>query len=175
MFSIAGPLRNNWLNRPAPQDPSRLQESPDVLFSVLGAKKYEARDRQDWLPKLESQHRQFYRAQKFTLNITRADTRSAGYAPSVRLFEAAACGIPIISDTWEGFETFFSPGKEILLVSTRNEVIEILRELPDRERAEIGARARERVLKDHTSRRRAEEFSAHLGDAKNELPTEAIS
>ena len=120
------------------------------------------------------QHRQFYCAQKFTLNITRADMRRAGYAPSVRLFEAAACGTPIISDTWEGFEGFFNPGKEILLVRSTNEVIEILRALPDRERTEIGARARERILKDHSARRRAEQFSAHLNNAKDELQKDTI-
>ncbi|HEX3443774.1 MAG TPA: glycosyltransferase [Chthoniobacterales bacterium] len=121
-----------------------------------------------------NRHRQFYCAQKFTLNITRMDMRRAGYAPSVRLFEAAACGIAIISDTWEGFEAFFNPGTEILLVRSTNEVIEILRALPDRERTEIGVRARERVLKDHSARRRAEQFSAHLKNAKSALQKETI-
>jgi spore maturation protein CgeB len=57
----------------------------------------------------------FYGAQRFTLNLTRDDMKRAGYAPSVRLFEAAACGVPIISDTWPGLETFFRPGEEILV------------------------------------------------------------
>ena len=56
------------------------------------------------------EHRSFYNAQRFTLNITRADMREAGYSPSVRLFEAAACGTPIISDRWDGIEDFFTPG-----------------------------------------------------------------
>lgn len=60
-------------------------------------------------------HRHFYNQQRFTLNITRVAMKRVGYAPSVRLFEATACGTPIISDTWPGIETFFVPGEEILL------------------------------------------------------------
>jgi hypothetical protein len=57
----------------------------------------------------------FYNSQRFTLNVTRQDMVASGYAPSVRLFEAAACGIPVISDYWPGLETFFTPGEEILI------------------------------------------------------------
>ena len=39
-------------------------------------------------------HRRFYNRLRFTLNITRRDMVQAGYSPSVRLFEAAACGPP---------------------------------------------------------------------------------
>jgi spore maturation protein CgeB len=112
-----------------------------------------------------NQHRAFYCAQKFTLNLTRADMRSAGYSPSVRFFEAAACSVPIISDVWDGIETFFKPGQEILLVRTAAEVTAILRELPDREREQIGLRACERVLREHTARHRAAEFTACLTEA----------
>ncbi len=47
----------------------------------------------------------FYNQQRFTLNVTRADMIAAGWSPSVRLFEAAACGTPIISDAWAGLES----------------------------------------------------------------------
>ena len=56
-------------------------------------------------------HRDFYSAQRFTLNITRVDMIAAGYSPSVRLFEAGACGVPIISDWWSGLDTLFEPGR----------------------------------------------------------------
>jgi spore maturation protein CgeB len=46
------------------------------------------------------QHRAFYNAPRCTLNITRADTVRAGYSPSIRLFEAAGCARPIISNYW---------------------------------------------------------------------------
>ena len=62
------------------------------------------------------QHPAFYCGQRFTLSVTRAEMVSAGYSPSVRLFEAAACGVPIVSDRWSGLETFFAPGREILVV-----------------------------------------------------------
>mgnify|MGYP001764978704 CR=1 FL=1 len=61
-----------------------------------------------------AEHRAFYSAQRFTLNLTRREMVKAGWSPSIRLFEAAACGVPIISDAWEGLDHFFEPGREIL-------------------------------------------------------------
>src|SRR5207248_376897 len=69
-------------------------------------------------------HASFYTAQRFTLNVTREDMRSLGFSPSVRLFEAAACGTPIISDRWPGIETILTPSSEILLVSDTSEVVQ---------------------------------------------------
>ncbi|HEY0139459.1 MAG TPA: glycosyltransferase [Thermoanaerobaculia bacterium] len=103
------------------------------------------------------EHPAFYCSSPLTLNVTRAAMAQFGYCPSGRLFEAAACGTPILSDTWDGLETFFEPGKEILLGATTGDAIEALR-LPQHELARIGAAARERVLADHTSDRRAEEM-----------------
>jgi spore maturation protein CgeB len=110
-------------------------------------------------------HRRHYCKQRFTLNITRADMRRAGYSPSVRLFEAAACGTPIISDFWEGIENFFEPEKEVLIARNSSDVTNILRDLSYEELSVIGARARSRVLRDHTARRRAEELTASLDNA----------
>src|SRR5215203_21478 len=76
-----------------------------------------------------SSHRGFYNSQRFTLNITRADMRAAGYSPSVRIFEAAACGTPIISDYWPGLETLFEIEKEILTASSAAEVLTYLNEI----------------------------------------------
>ena len=77
-------------------------------------------ERIDHLP--PSTHRSFYNSQFWTLNVTRADMVRAGYSPSVRLFEAAACGTPIISDAWPGLAEIFEPGAEILIArsSRRN-------------------------------------------------------
>lgn len=102
-----------------------------------------------------AEHRSFYNAQRFTLNVTRAAMVQAGYSPSVRLFEAAACGRPIISDAWNGLEEFFEPGKEILVAQSPAEVIEFLGGLPAKAAAMIGERARQRFLSAHTSRHRA--------------------
>jgi spore maturation protein CgeB len=107
-------------------------------------------------------HRRFYNSQRFTLNVTRADMIAAGYSPSVRLFEAAACGTPIISDYWDGIGTFLKPGKEILIARSSKEAIEYLRELPETERDRLAARARARVLEHHTAAHRAVELESHV-------------
>ena len=104
------------------------------------------------------EHPAFYSSSRFTLNLTRADMVAAGYSPSVRLFEAAACGTAIVSDTWDGIGVFFKPGEEILLPGSAEEVVRMLREMGDDERVRLGARARERVLSEHTSTIRAAEF-----------------
>lgn len=103
-------------------------------------------------------HPCFYSSSRFSLNLTRADMVAAGYSPSVRLFEASACGAAILSDRWPGLEEFFAPGEEILLPSDASEVADILTGISDEERARIGARARDRILSQHTSRHRAAQF-----------------
>ncbi len=108
------------------------------------------------------EHRAFYNRQRYTLNVTRADMRRAGYSPSIRLFEAAACGTPIVSDDWPGLATFFMPGREILIAATPEEVGRILREIPEAERRRIGRRARERVLAEHTAAHRAATLESYL-------------
>jgi spore maturation protein CgeB len=107
-------------------------------------------------------HRAFYNAQKFTLNVTRADMVQVGYAPSVRLFEAAACGIPLISDYWEGLETFFKIGEEILIARTAEDTLQYLHELSEAERLAIGRRAQARVLAEHTAAHRAAELEKEV-------------
>jgi spore maturation protein CgeB len=106
-------------------------------------------------------HRNFYNAQKFTLNITRAAMVKAGYSPSVRLFEAAACGTPIISDPWAGIETIFTPGHEILIAHSAKEALQFVRDIPEQECRAMGERARQRVLSEHTSRHRALELESY--------------
>jgi spore maturation protein CgeB len=90
----------------------------------------------------------------------------AGYSPSVRLFEAAACGTPIISDDWAGLDELFVPGKEILIASTSEDVVEILRNMPETERRVLGDRARERVLAAHTAAHRAAELEAFIDECR---------
>jgi spore maturation protein CgeB len=110
-----------------------------------------------------AEHPAFYAAQRFTVNVTREPMLAAGWSPSVRLFEAAACGVPVISDRWPGLERFFRPGEEILVAGSADEVVELLRGIsPDQARA-IGAAARARVLADHTPERRAKELEEYVG------------
>jgi spore maturation protein CgeB len=126
-------------------------------------------ERREHLPPAE--HRAFYNDQRFTLNVTRADMIRAGYSPSVRLFEAAACGVPIVSDYWEGLETFFEIGSEILVSRGSGDTLQYLRELPETERRSIGARARRQVLAAHTAAHRARELEAYVREVAGDLPT----
>lgn len=109
-----------------------------------------------------AEHRGFYNSQRFTLNVTREDMIKAGYAPSVRLFEAAACGVPIVSDYWNGIETIFEPGKEILIAKSTDDVIEHFRSTSEEKRKRIGENARQKVLKSHTARARAKELEDYI-------------
>jgi len=110
-------------------------------------------------------HRAFYARQRFTLNVTRAAMIEAGWSPSVRLFEAAACGTPIISDVWPGIDELLTPGREILLARSPRDVEEWLVDMPEKERRTIGTRARERVLREHTAAHRAAELESHVRHA----------
>jgi spore maturation protein CgeB len=102
-------------------------------------------------------HAAFFASSRLTLNVTRRDMAEMGYCPSGRLFEAAACGAPILSDTFEGLDLFFQPGREILTAATTEEALAAL-DLGDAELAEVARAARERTLSAHTSDHRAGEL-----------------
>ncbi|MDQ3032162.1 MAG: glycosyltransferase [Myxococcota bacterium] len=115
------------------------------------------------------EHRAYYRAQRFTLNVTRRDMIAAGWSPSVRLFEAAACGVPIISDWWEGLDSFLVPEREILIARGPDDALSMLRHIGEDERLRIAERARARVLAEHTAAHRAEtleRLTRELRDAR---------
>lgn len=103
-------------------------------------------------------HAEFYVSSRLALNVTRRDMVMAGYSPSVRLFEAAACAATIVSDNWPGLDTFFVPGEEILLPSGAADVERYISGYDIMQLNRIGEAARERVLMAHTSDRRAQEF-----------------
>jgi len=125
-------------------------------------------------------HPAFYSSARFTLNLTREDMVAAGYSPSVRLFEASACGAAILSDDWEGLDEFLSPGEQILLPRDEHDVTDILLHLSDAERRKIGNSARERIFADHTSMHRASQFEdivSSIGShpTKREIVPQTIS
>jgi spore maturation protein CgeB len=117
-----------------------------------------------------SEHCAFYNGQRFTLNLTRSDMKAAGWSPSVRLFEAAACATPVVSDWWPGLDELFVPGEEILVASSAGEVRSILSGMSERERLDLGRAARERVVSEHTAARRAEELERACIDSKGAQP-----
>jgi spore maturation protein CgeB len=141
------------------QTASRL---PAKRFIVAGAK---YPDSIGWQPNVSRiihvsppDHPSFYSSSRFTLNLTRKEMVGSGYSPSVRLFEASACGAAILSDDWAGLSQFLTPGEEILIPADEREAADIVANLSDDERIRIGQRARERILAEHTSVQRAREF-----------------
>ena len=116
-------------------------------------------ERIEHLPPAE--HAVFYSASRYTLNVTRADMIAAGWSPSVRLFEAAACATPIISDEWPGIDQFFAPGREIILARTEDDAVAAL----SADAAAIGKAAQARVLAAHTAAHRALELENYLAEA----------
>jgi spore maturation protein CgeB len=121
------------------------------------------------------EHRQFYAGQRFTLNVTRADMIAAGYSPSVRLFEAAACGVPIISDWWDGLDTFFEPDHEILIARSTDDVLRYLRDIAEADRLAVGHRARARVLAEHTAAHRAAQLERYAIELLDRRAATAVS
>lgn len=111
-------------------------------------------------------HPAFFCSSRATINITRAAMAAYGYCPSGRMFEAAACGAALLSDSWEGLDIFFAPGREVLLVGDSDEVAQAL-SLSDAELRNLAEAARARVLAEHTPDRRILEIEAlcdRLGD-----------
>jgi spore maturation protein CgeB len=120
-----------------------------------------------------AEHVAFYDAQRFTLNVTRRDMAAAGYSPSVRLFEAAACGTPIISDPWEGLGTIFAIGSEILVAHSAEEVCHYLASYDEEQRIALAARARARILAEHTAAHRAAALERYLAELAPALARDA--
>jgi spore maturation protein CgeB len=108
-------------------------------------------------------HASFYSSSTLTLNVTRRAMVDAGWCPSGRLFEAAACGRPIVTDAWPGIERFFAPGREILVAETADDVVRAITSPPAVLEA-IGRAARHRVLDEHTAEHRAAELEALVVD-----------
>lgn len=138
-FRVVGPLYPPWLDWPA--NVSRLEHLPPP------------------------EHRDFYNRQRFTLNITRADMVAAGYSPSVRLFEAGACATPVISDFWEGLDSIFEIGREILISQSPEDTLNYLKRMPEERYRALGERARQRVLAEHTPAHRAEQLERYAREA----------
>ncbi|MBV9609710.1 MAG: glycosyltransferase [Acidobacteria bacterium] len=114
-------------------------------------------------------HPGFYSSSRVTLNITRGEMARAGYCPSGRFFEAASCGAAILTDTWDGLDSFFTLGEEIVPVSSAEDVVRAL-ELPEDELAAVANRARQRTLDEHTGEHRANELLQWIEEARRPVP-----
>ncbi|WP_242927501.1 CgeB family protein [Pontibacter vulgaris] len=115
------------------------------------------------IQKLEpKEHRSFYNSQRFTQQLTSSDMRKAGYSPTAHLFEAAACCTPIISEYWDGLDSIFDIGSEILVARSAKDTLCYLREICNSERKAIGARARKKVVTQHSAAHRALELEKYV-------------
>jgi spore maturation protein CgeB len=148
-------------------EPAR--QAPNLRFAVAGPQ-YPADiawpanvERIDHVPPAD--HPGFYAKSRYTLNVTRGDMIAAGHSPSVRLFEAAATGTPIISDRWEGLDTIFAIGGEIVTAATSADVLSILTTTTEPERERLARAGRDAVLGSHTAAHRAHELEGYLRDA----------
>jgi spore maturation protein CgeB len=160
------------------------RRAPELRFVVAGPQYPDAIAwpanvaREIHLPPTE--HPDFYGAQRWTLNVTRAAMIRAGWSPSVRLFEAAACGVPVISDRWPGLDRIFRPHEaagavgEIVIARDPVEVLRVLRETPEEIRRKIGSAARARILAEHTADVRAAELETYVR-ARREAKIRATS
>jgi spore maturation protein CgeB len=159
--------RNAALNALFVEPARRL---PDCRFLIGGAQ-YDSNF--PWQPNIyfvrhvpPADHCAFYCSSPLTLNVTRRAMADIGYCPSGRLFEAAACAVPVLSDVWEGIDEFFEPESEILLARTREEAMAAIAR-PREELKRIADAARERVMRDHTSAIRARQLETILDAARH--------
>ena len=142
---------------------------PDRGFVVAGP---QYPDSIEWPANVErvehlapDEHPAFYGRQRFTLNVTRADMVKAGWSPSVRLFEAAACGTPIISDRWQGLGDLLPENQAVLIADETQNVVDALTGLDEAVRVALAQNARSIVLGAHTGLARAAEFERLLSQA----------
>jgi spore maturation protein CgeB len=146
--------------------PARMR--PDLRF-LIGGSQYPGDF--PWTPNVffiphipPCEHAAFYSSSRLTLSVTRRPMAEMGYCPSGRMFEAAACGAPIVTDEWDGLDLFFEPGREILVARSTGDVMDALMR-SDEELRNLARAARERTLAHHTADRRAEELENALDDA----------
>lgn len=151
---------------------------PERRF-VIGGSKYDGSF--PWLPNIfyvnhvpPAQHRRFYCSAGLTVNVTRRPMAERGFCPSGRLFEAAACGVPVLSDDWEGLQSFYTPGSEILVARDTTEAMDALNRSAE-DLARIGSRARERTLDCHTAEHRAIQLEKILDAACSGSTAKATS
>jgi methyltransferase (TIGR04290 family) len=149
---------------------AQARRRPDDAFVVAGPGYPAAIPWPSNVERLEhlspERHPRFYNAQRFTLNATRQAMATAGWSPGVRLFEAAACGVPVISDRWPGIDALFKPDEEIFLADSGADVADLLETISPERAREVGAAARRRVLAEHTAAHRAEQLERYVAEVR---------
>jgi spore maturation protein CgeB len=112
---------------------------------------------------------------RMVLNINRDSMAGVGFSPPTRVFEAAGAGACLITDQWTGIETFFKPGREILVAANAEQVVSNLRSISPAEATQIGANMRKRALQDHTYQLRARQFDEIVASASDTIANKNIA
>jgi spore maturation protein CgeB len=152
-------------------EPARRR--PDLRFTVGSPRQalWAAPANVTFLPTVPpGDHARFFSSSRLTLSIANPAAAEMGYCPSVQIFEAAGCGVPVLTDEWDGLDYFFEAGREILVARTTGHVMDALA-FPAERLSEIGRAGRERVLSAHTAARRALDLENIL-EAAISLPVE---
>lgn len=157
-------------------EPARRR--PDLEFVVAGPQYPDDIDWPQNVMRIEhvppASHPAFYCQLGLALNVTRRQMVEIGHSPSVRMFEAAACGVPIVTDDWPGLADYFTPAEEILVAHGPEDVLAAL-DLAEEARRSLGAAARERVLADHTAQVRMRTLLDAVGEVRAERAATAAA
>jgi spore maturation protein CgeB len=121
------------------------------------------------------EHNAFNASATAVLNIARDSMAAIGYSPATRVFEAAGAAACLITDAWEGIELFLAPGSEILVARDGGDVAALLEALTGDDARQIGARARARILAEHTYARRALAVDALLAESAQRAASRAAA
>ena len=97
---------------------------------------------------------------RMVLNINRDSMAAVGFSPPTRVFEAAGAGACLVTDYWIGIETFFEPGREILVAGGPEELVGYLGSVSAEQAREIGCNMQARALREHTYALRARQFES---------------
>ena len=141
--------------------------TPNRKFSLAGS----GYEQVDWPRNLtyleylpETNLVDFYNRQHCSLVLSRADRKRMGYTPTRRLLAAAACGVPVLTDSWDGIDHFFEPHREVFCVNDEQDVLAVLYGKEEGTRKKIGHDARKRIMEQHTTSHRAEQLLGYLAE-----------
>jgi spore maturation protein CgeB len=113
-----------------------------------------------WLPNHQAPHA--FAQARATIHVPRAPyTRQLPGIPTIRMFEALACGVPLISSPWSDDEGLFPPGCYLRVSSGETMRASLAAVLGDPElAASLACAGLAAVLKRHTCRHRVQELLA---------------
>jgi spore maturation protein CgeB len=107
-------------------------------------------------------HNAFNATPRAVLNVNRSCMAAVGFSPPTRVFEAAGAGACLITDEWPGLAEFLEPGEEVLVARDGPDVVQLLRCLTPAAATTIGAKAKQRILREHTYAHRASALDSVL-------------